>query len=67
MEVKELKKEITLLTIEDVEEITGWSHATVQKVMSLPEFPTIKIGKENQVLLESLKEFLAVRRDLRGV
>lgn len=66
MSAEEMKKEITLLTIQDVMDITGWSEGTVKKIMAQPDFPTIKIGKENQVLLESLKEFLAVRRDLRG-
>lgn len=60
------KSDIVLLNIQDVMDITGWSEGTVKKTMAQPDFPTIKIGKENQVLLESFKRFLAVRRDLRG-
>ena len=62
----DFKEEIKLLTIEDIENITGWSNATVLRVMQQPDFPAIKIGKENQVLLESFKEYLSERRDLRG-
>ncbi len=62
----DLKKEIRLLTVSDLEEITGYSTCTVMKMMSQPDFPVIKIGKENQVLLESFKEYMSVRRDLRG-
>lgn len=58
--------EIVLLNIQDVMDITGWSEVTVKKAMAQPDFPTIKIGKENQVLLESLKNYLSTRRELRG-
>ena len=64
--MEDIKKEIRLLTVKDIEEITGYSTVTVMKMMSQPDFPVIKIGKENQVLLESFKEYMSVRRDLRG-
>lgn len=62
----EVKNEITLLSVEDIEKITGWARATVMKVMSRPDFPVLKIGKENQVLVDAFKEYLMERRDLRG-
>lgn len=64
--MERLKNEIVLLSIEDIENITGWSRVTVMKVMSQQDFPVIKIGKENQVMLESFKQYLMTRRDLRG-
>ena len=64
--LEDVKKEIVLLTVSDLEEITGYSTSTVMKMMSQPDFPVIKIGKENQVLLESFKQYMSVRRDLRG-
>ena len=58
--------EIVLLNVDDIQKITGWSPAVIQKTMSRPDFPAIKIGKQNQVLLESFKEYLKPGRILRG-
>ena len=62
----DIKKEVRLLTIRDIEELTGWAPSTIAKLMTQQDFPVIKIGKENLVLLESFKEYMSVRRDLRG-
>lgn len=58
--------DIKLLTIEDIEDITGWSTETIRRIMNEKDFPVIKIGKKNQVLAESFKEYLSTRRILRG-
>jgi len=59
----QIKKEIVLLTMEEVAEITGWSIGVVKEMFAHDnEFPAIKKGKQNQVLLESLKQYLSVRR-----
>jgi len=60
------EKEIVLLTMSDIEKITGWSINTIKKLMKQEDFPAIKIGKENQVFLEAFKQYLMRRRDLRG-
>lgn len=64
--MNENQNEIKLLNMDDIEQITGWSRVTVQKVMAQPDFPVIKIGKENQVLLESLNNYLKPGKVLRG-
>ena len=64
--MEDIKKEIRLLTIKDIEELTGWATCTINKLMAQQDFPVIKIGKENLVLLESFKQYMSVRRDLRG-
>lgn len=64
--MNENQNEIKLLNTDDVARITGWSKVTVQKVMDQPDFPVIKIGKENQVLLESLNDYLKPGKVLRG-
>lgn len=64
--MEDIKKEIRLLTIKDIEGLTGWANGTINKLMAQEDFPVIKIGKENLVLLESFKEYMSVRRDLRG-
>lgn len=67
MGVNEMKQELNLLNTEDVCEITGWGICTVQKIMQYDEdFPAIRIGKENQVTFEGLKNYLSQRRTLRG-
>lgn len=49
--------------MEEVAEITGWSIGVVKEMFAHDnEFPAIKKGKQNQVLLESLKQYLSVRR-----
>ena len=66
-ELDEIKREVRLLTMDEIEYITNWSRAKILQVMaSDPEFPVIKIGKENQVLKDALKKYLSTRRDLRG-
>lgn len=60
-------EEKLLLNIADVAKLTGWSEATVRTVMTEEaDFPVIKIGKENQVSLSALKEWLNHRRVRRG-
>lgn len=63
-EQKEIvKKEIILLDIEDVMELTGWSKNVVKNTFAHDEdFPAIKKGKKNQVELNSLKRYLGKRR-----
>lgn len=56
-------KEIILLDIEDVMELTGWSKNVVKNTFAHDEdFPAIKKGKKNQVELEALKKYLGKRR-----
>ena len=64
--VENLKQELGLLNIEDIINITGWAEATVKKLMEDDEFPTLKIGKNNQVQFEAFKEYLMHRRIKRG-
>lgn len=64
--VEKMKQELNLLTIEDVMGLTGWGESTVRNLMEDEEFPTIKIGKPNQVSFEAFKEYLMHRRIKRG-
>lgn len=44
-------------------EVTGWSEGVVKEMFAHDEeFPAIKKGKINKVLLEALKDYLSVRR-----
>jgi len=64
--MEEVKEKIRLLKVEDIEELTGWCRPTILKLMDQPEFPAIKIGKENQVEADAFKQYLMQRRELRG-
>lgn len=64
--VEKMKQELNLLTIEDMMSLTGWGESTVRNLMEDEDFPTIKIGKPNQVSFEAFKEYLMHRRIKRG-
>ena len=64
--IEELKKDLSLMNIEEVMEVTGLGKNKVIELMDLPDFPVLKIGKENLVMYESLKDYFRPRRILRG-
>lgn len=65
--INEMKQDLKLLDIEEIIALTGWGENTVRKIMTEDkDFPTIKIGKKNQVSFDGLKEYLSSRRILRG-
>lgn len=64
MAKERLKDEIILLDIDDIMHITGWGENSVRKIMKEKDFPLLQIGKKNQVLLESFKEYLIKRGKL---
>lgn len=56
-------KEIVLLNIEDVKQLTGWSEAIVRRTFKNDnDFPAIKKGKEYQVEYSALKNYFSKRR-----
>lgn len=65
--INTMKKELGLLGVEDVMKITGWGETAVRNLMKEEDFPTLKIGKPNQVLFEALQEYLKHRRIKRGL
>lgn len=58
-----LEKELILLDMSDVMDITGWCENVVRKIFAYDkDFPAIKKGKKYQVELNALKEYLKQRR-----
>jgi len=58
-----LEKELILLDMSDVMNITGWCENVVRKIFAYDkDFPAIKKGKKYQVELNALKEYLKQRR-----
>ena len=65
-ELKEMKRALGLLNVDEVMFVTGWGDTTVRKIMDDEEFPALKIGKENQVSFQALREYVSTRRIKRG-
>lgn len=56
-------KDIILLDMGEVMEITGWCEKVVRNLFAYDEdFPAIKIGKKYQVEIGAFKEYLSKRR-----
>lgn len=64
--IEELKKDLKLLDIEGIMQLTGWAKPTVINLMAQKDFPTIKVGKKNLVTYDAFKNYFSVRRALRG-
>lgn len=58
-----IDRELILLDIEDVVELTGWCTEVVRNTFANDsDFPAIKKGKKYQVEMNALKDYLAQRR-----
>lgn len=59
-----VSRELILLNIDEVEEVTGWCKQVVRNTFAYDkDFPAIKKGKEYQVELSALREYLSTRRN----
>lgn len=68
-EQKEIaNKEIILLTIQDVMDLTGWGENITRNMFAHDEdFPAIKKGKYWQVTLKGLEEYLTKEGNKRRI
>ena len=58
-----VSKELIMLDMEDIMQLTGWCENVVRKMFAYDiEFPAIKKEKKYQVELSSFKEYLKKRR-----
>lgn len=58
-----VSKELIMLDIKDIMELTGWCENVVRRMFAYDkDFPAIKKGKQYQVELNSFKNYLAKRR-----
>ena len=58
-----LSSEIKFYSIADVQEMTKWSEATVQKLFNDPKFPAANYGRTKLVEAHALINFFAERHD----
>ena len=49
--------------IKDIQEMTGWSENTVQKLFNDPDFPSLDYGKAKLVEAHALIAFLSVKHE----
>lgn len=58
-----IKEMVIMLDKKDIKELTGWGQNTIDKLFAYDkDFPAIKIGKQYQVELSALKQYLQTRR-----
>lgn len=58
-----VQKELIMLDMKDVQELTGWCEGVVRNTFAYDEhFPAIKKGKKYQVELGAFKKYLTERR-----
>lgn len=60
-------REVILLDIKDVMELTGWCESVTRNTFAYDEdFPSIKKGKSYQVELNAFKNYLSTSRKNKG-
>ena len=55
-----VSSEVIMYSIQDVAEMTGWSHTTVEKLFNDPKFPSADYGKTKVVEVHALIQFFSV-------
>lgn len=58
-----VSSEVIMYSINDIKEMTGWSHNTVEKLFNDPRFPSVDYGKRKLVENHALMRFFSVRRE----
>lgn len=57
-----VSSEVKFYTIKDVQEMTGWSEMTVQRLFNDPGFPTADFGRNKVVETHALMNYFSTRR-----
>jgi hypothetical protein len=58
-----ISSEPRFFTIKDLQEMTGWSEGTVQKLFNDPKFPSANYGKTKVIEAHALIQFFAERHE----
>ena len=58
-----ISSEVRFYSIEDISEMTGWSHNTVGKLFSDPKFPSSDFGRKKIVEAHALIEYFSVKHE----
>lgn len=57
-----ISSEAVFYTVKDVQELTGWSFATVQKLFNTKDFPSCNFGRHKLVESHALISYFGQRR-----
>lgn len=58
-----LSCEVRFYSIKDVQDLTGWSETTVQKLFNDPEFPAADFGKTKLIESHALISYFSSRHE----
>ena len=58
-----ISSEVRFYSVKDLQEMTGWSHATVEKLFSDPKFPSSNFGRRQVIEAHSLIEYFSVQHE----
>ena len=62
-ELEDAGKNIIMLDINRVAELTGWNKQTVNRMFNRPDFPAQCFGKSRLVEVTALRDFFSKRHD----
>ena len=58
-----ISSEVRFYSVKDLQEMTGWSHATVEKLFSDPKFPSSNFGRRQVIEAHALIEYFSVKHE----
>lgn len=58
-----ISSEARFYSVKDIQEMTGWSHTTVEKLFSDPKFPSSNFGKKQVIEAHALIEYFSVKHE----
>ena len=58
-----ISSEVRFYSVKDLQEMTGWSHGTVEKLFSDPKFPSANFGRRQVIEAHALIEYFSVKHE----
>ena len=58
-----ISSEVRFYSVKDIQEMTGWSHTTVEKLFSDPKFPSSDFGRRQVIEAHALIEYFSVKHE----
>lgn len=58
-----ISSEVGFYSVKDIQEMTGWSHTTVEKLFSDPKFPSANFGRRQVIEAHALIEYFSVKHE----
>ena len=58
-----ISSEVRFYSMKDIQEMTGWSHGTVEELFRDPKFPSADFGRKQVVEAHALIEYFSVKHE----